>query len=174
MAQPRGIRLRDEDDIEINSIAEQHGTTFSTVIANIVHNYLKIERSKEERGDITLAGEIVRNRHESIKKSDIIKIVEKDAKFIIKEMRFQVDLNFDELRKRIMEWNNIENKLKFVTKDRKESVLFIGQHRLGKTWSEIQCKMYCRMFELIKETVLKNSIKFDRDSFEFEVVRHKQ
>ncbi len=174
MAQPRGIRLRDEDDKEINIIAEQNGTTFSTVIANIVHNYLKIERSKEERGDITLAGDIVRNRHESIKKSDIIKIVEKDAKFIIKEMRFQADLDFDELRKRVIEWNNIENKLKLVTKDRKDSVLFIGQHRLGRTWSEIQCKMYCRMFELIKETVIKNSIKFDRDSFEFEVVRHRK
>ena len=139
MAQSRGIRLREKDDIEINLIAEQQGTTFSTVVSNIISNYLHIEKSKMERGDITLAGEIIKNRHESIKKSDITKIAIQDAKFIIKEMKMQTDVDFDKIAKRILEWNNIENKLRLVKRERRDSIIFIGQHRLGRTWSEIQC-----------------------------------
>ena len=172
MAQPRGIRLKDKDDIEINQIAKQQGTTFSTVISNIISNYLHIEKSKMERGDITLAGEIIKNRHESIKKSDIGKIAIQDAKFIIKEMEMQTDVDFNEISKRILEWNNIENKLRLVKRERRESVIFIGQHRLGRTWSEIQCKMYCNMFELVGETIIPNSTKFDGTSFQFEIIKH--
>ena len=172
MGQPRGIRLKDKDDTEINQIAKQQGTTFSTVISNIISNYLHFEKSKIERGDITLAGEIIKNRHKSIKKSDIGKIATQDAKFILKEMEMQTDVDFDEMSKRILEWNNQENKLKLVKRERRESVIFIGQHRLGEIWSEIQCKMYCKMFELIGETILSNSTKFDSTSFQFEIIRH--
>lgn len=172
MAQPRGIRLRNKDDVEISQIAKQQGTTFSTVIANIISNYLHIEKSKMERGDITLAGEIIKNRHESIKKSNIAKIAIQDAEFIIREMEMQTDVDFNEIAKRILEWNNIENKLRLVKRDRRDSVIFMGQHRLGRTWSEIQCRMYCKMFELVGETVIKNSTKYDSTSFQFEMIRH--
>lgn len=142
------------------------------MVSNIISNYLHIEKSKIERGDITLAGEIIRNRHESIKKSDIVKIAIQDAKFIIKEMEMQTDVDFNEITKRILEWNNIENRLLLIKRERRESVLFIGQHRLGITWSEIQCRMYCKMFELVGETVLPNSTKFDSTSFKFEIIKH--
>ena len=132
MAKPRGIRLKDIDDKEILETAKQQGTTFSTVVSNIISNYLHIERSKIERSDITLAGEIIKNRHESIKKSNIDKITTADAKYILKEMGMQTTINFDEVSRRILEWNNLENKLRLVTRNTKDSVLFIRQHRLGK------------------------------------------
>ena len=174
MGQPRGIRLRDEDERIIEEISKKEGIKISTVVINIVHRYLKIERSKRERGDITLAGEIVKNRHNSIKKSDIPKIIEKDAKYIINEMELQTKLDFEEVARRITEWNNDENQLRLVYRKLENMAIFNAQHNLGKTWSEIQCKMYCRIFEKIKNESMKSSINFiTNNSFQFEITLNK-
>jgi len=54
-------------------------------------------------------------------------------------------------------------------RDRKDNTVFMQKHSLGATWSEIQCKMYCKMFEIVGETV--RSMKYDSSSFSFEIIR---
>ena len=170
MGNPLGFRLKDEDQDEFLDVANQEGMTVSSLTAKIVHDWLRFRRSKQHRGDITLASRILRNRHEAIREEEIPKIVKADSKYILSEMSFQIDnLDFKELTKRITEWSR-ENGLILVTRNREQSVVFMQKHDLGKIWSEIQCKMYCAMYEKIGETIL--SQKYDKDSFSFEVVRH--
>jgi hypothetical protein len=170
MGNPLGFRLRDEDQEEFLEIVDQEGMSVSSLTSKIVHDWLRFRRSKQTRGDITLASKILRSRHEAIQKKMIPKIVKGDSKYILSEMQFQVDnLDFKELTKRITEWNK-ENGLLFVMRNREGSKVFMQKHDLGIVWSEIQCKMYCMMYESIGETIL--SKKFEKNSFSFEIVSH--
>ncbi len=100
----------------------------------------------------------------------IPKIVKGDAMYILSEMQFQVDnLDFKELTKRITEWNK-ENGLVFVMRNRENSKVFMQRHDLGIIWLEIQCKMYCVVYERIGETILTK--KIEKSSFSFEIVSH--
>ena len=103
------------------------------------------------------------------KKTEIDKIVKHNAKVIISEMEFQVDnLDFAEVSRRILDWNR-ENGITMIMRDRKDHTVFMQKHSFGIIWSEIQCKMYCKMFEDVGETV--RSMKFDSGSFSFEIFR---
>ena len=169
MGNPLGFRLRDEDQEEFLEIVNQEGMSVSSLTAKIIHDWL-IQKIKTTRGDITLASKILKSRHDAIQKEMIPKIVKGDAMYILSEMQFQVDnLDFKELTKRITEWNK-ENGLVFVMRNRENSKVFMQRHDLGLIWSEIQCKMYCMMYERIGETILTK--KIERSSFSFEIVSH--
>ena len=173
MGNSRGVRLSDKNDKKIDEIKDQMGLSFSALISHITDDWLHSRRSKQQRGDITFAAEIIKNFLKHIDKTEIKKIANANAKYIIDEMHFQADvLNFDELTKRIMEWNNKENGIEMIKKPRKGSVMFIQRHHLGPTWSMHQCEMYARMFEIIGETPIPDSIKYNGSKFSFEIIRN--
>ena len=164
-----GVRLNQDDHDEYLKIVKEIGTNPSAMTAKIVHDWIHFQRTKQYRGDITLSGEILRKRHEAIKKPEIGKIVKHNAKVIVSEMKFQVDnLDFTEMSRRILDWNR-ENGIAMIMRDRKDNTVFMQKHSLGIIWSEIQCKMYCNMFEIIGEIV--RSMKYDSNSFSFEIIR---
>ena len=164
-----GVRLNKEDHEEYLKIIKENGTNPSAMTAKIVHDWLHFHRTKQYRGDVTLSGEILKKRHEAIEKTEVDKIVKHNAKVIISEMEFQVDnLDFAEVSRRILDWNR-ENGITMIMRDRKDHTVFMQKHSFGIIWSEIQCKMYCKMFEDIGETV--RSMKFDSGSFSFEIFR---
>lgn len=165
-----GVRLSKDDFDAYLNIIKENGTNPSAMTAKIIRDWLYFQRTKQYRGDITLSGEILKKRHDAIKKSEIDKIVQHDAKVIISEMEFQVDnLDFIEMSRRILDWNR-KNGLPMIMRDRKDNTIFMQKHALGAVWSEIQCKMYCKMFEIIGEII--RSKKYDSNSFSFEVIRH--
>ena len=167
-----GVRLLADDTEEFEKISEQSGMNQSAKIANIVHDWIRFRRSKIERGDITLAGEILKNIFDSIPEDMLIKIAKKNAKFVIKEMQWQVEgLDFEEVSKRITEWNN-ENDRQLISRIKNDYVKFKQRHDIGKGWSVHQSEMYAEMFRLIDETIVPDSIKHDKTSFSFEVIRH--
>lgn len=174
MVNPVAFRPRTQEDFdELMSICKEYRTNASTLTSSILSDWMHSRRSKQERGDITLAAEIIRNILKHVDKKYYQKIAHANAKYIIEEMTYQKeDLDFDELAKRIMEWNNKENKIPLRKVARKDAVKFIQRHHMEHVWSVIQCTMYAKMFELIGETIVPHSIKYDRNSFSFEVIRH--
>ena len=164
-----GVRLNKDDHVEYLRIVKEVGTNPSAMTAKIVHDWLRFHRTKQYRGDITLSVEILKKRHDAIKKGEIDKIVKHNSRVIISEMEFQVDnLDFKEISRRILEWNR-ENGMAMIMRDRKDNTVFMQKHSLGVIWSEIQCKMYCKMFEIVGETI--RSMKYDSNSLSFEVIR---
>ena len=164
-----GVRLNKDDHVEYLRIVKEVGTNPSAMTAKIVHDWLRFHRTKQYRGDITLSVEILKKRHDAIKKGDIDKIVKHNSRVIISEMEFQVDnLDFAEISRRILEWNR-ENGMAMIMRDRKDNTVFMQKHSLGVIWSEIQCKMYCKMFEIIGETI--RSMRYDSSSLSFEIIR---
>jgi hypothetical protein len=154
-------------------ICTENSTNASALTATIVSDYLHSTKSKQERGDITLAAEILKNILQYVDTKKCQTIAKANASYIIEEMQMQdEDLGFDELSKRIMQWNNKENKILLRKIERNESVKFLQQHHMNRTWSEIQCRTYVKMFELIGETIVPKSAKYDGTSFSFEVIRH--
>ena len=169
MGNPISIRLKEKDQEILVKIVSEEGTTMSALISKIVHDWIHFGRSKESRGDVTLASSILKTRHDAIKKEDIQKIIKTDAKFIHEEMEYQTDmLDFHEMSKRIREWNK-ENGLSLVTLEKKNEVIFKQRHTLGSNWSEIQCGMYSEMFNRIGEIIRDQ--KYNSNSFSFKVVR---
>ena len=167
-----GVRLLAEDQDDFQEIVDEERSNQSSMIAKIVHDWIHFMRSKQERGDITLAGEIIKNCFNIIPNDEIVKIAKKNAKYVISEMKWQEEnLDFDEVSKRIVEWN-MENERKLISRERNQLILFKQRHDLGIGWSTHQCEMYAEMFKLIGETIPPNSIKHDRTSFSFEVIRH--
>ena len=167
-----GVRLRTEDQSDFQKIVDEEGTNQSSKIAKIVHDWLRFMKSKQERGDITLAGEIIKNCFNAIPKEELCNIARKNAKYVIKEMKWQEeDLDFDEVSKRIVEWN-MENERQLIQRKRNDRISFKQRHDLGIGWSIHQCEMYAEMFRLVGETVEPNSVKHDKGSFGFEVIQH--
>jgi hypothetical protein len=167
-----GIRLLPEDEEPLRDVVAEKRSNSSAVIAKIVHDWLHFMKSKQERGDITLAGEIIKNLLNAISKSELVKIAKKNAKYVMAEMRWQDDnLDFTEMSKRIMEWN-MENERTLISREKVGVVAFKQRHDLGIGWSTHQCEMYAEMFRLVGETVNPGSIKYGRDSFTFEIIRH--
>lgn len=167
-----GIRLLPEDEIPFRKIVETKRSNNSAVVAKIVHDWIHFMKSKQERGDITLAGEIIMNLLNAISKSELVKIAKKNAKYVIAEMKWQDEnLDFAEISKRMIEWN-MENERTLIPKEKSGLVSFKQRHDLGIGWSIHQCEMYAEMFRLIGETINANSVKHDRTSFSFEVIRH--
>lgn len=80
------------------------------------------------------------------------------------------DLDFDEVSKRIVEWN-IENERQLIQRKRNDRVSFKQRHDLDIGWPVHQCEMYAERFRLIGETVESNSINLDKGSFSFEVIQ---
>ena len=167
-----GVRLRTEDQADFQKIVNEEGTNQSSKIAKIVHDWLRFMKSKQERGDITLAGEIIKNCFSAIPKKELCNIAKKNAKYVIREMKWQEeDLDFEETSKRIGEWN-MENERQLIQRKRNDRVLFKQRHELGIGWSIHQCEMYAEMFRLIGETIEPNSIKYNKDFFSFEIIHH--
>ena len=74
-----------------------------------------------------------------------MKIAKKNAKYVISEMKWQnEDLDFDEVSKRIIEWN-LENERKLISRKKNGLILFKQRHELGLGWSLHQCEMYSEM-----------------------------
>ncbi|QMU55001.1 MAG: hypothetical protein GKS07_09000 [Nitrosopumilus sp.] len=173
MGNSRGVRLPDSNDKKIDEIKDQMGLSFSALISHITDDWLHSRRSKQQRGDITFAAEIIKNFLKHISEADIRKNARANAKYIVDEMRFQANtLDYEEMSRRIMEWNNKENGIEMVRKSRKGLSVFMQKHHMGQNWSMHQCVMYARMFEIIGETVIPDSIKYDGSRFSFEVIRN--
>ena len=167
-----GVRLLAEDQKAFDRIVKEEGINQSLKIAKIVHDWIHFMRSKQERGDITLAGKIISNLINAISKDDLIKIAKKNAKYVISEMKWQEDeLDFDEISKRIVEWN-MENEQKLIQKSKMGLIAFKQRHDLGLGWSIHQCEMYAEMFRIIGETILPNSVNHSKNEFSFEVIRY--
>lgn len=72
-----------------------------------------------------MAAEILKNILKNVNKKQIKKIAETNAKYVLDEMKFQADeLDFEEISKRILEWNNKENDIRLVQKQKK-NLLFL-------------------------------------------------
>ena len=111
----------------------------------------------------------IKRRHDSIKKTDIPRIAKEDTIYIITEMKKQVEsLDFDEVLRRIIEWNE-ENKLSFRVEYTGNHIKCTQIHDLGQRWSELQCRIYCKMFETVKGTVISKD--WSETMFSFEVAK---
>ena len=163
------FRLEDEDAKIFEEILEEDERNPSEMTRIIMKRYLRFRRTKTQRGDVTISKALLRSRHEGIKKTEITTIAEKDARYVISEMKKQEsNLTFNELVKRIKEWNK-ESKIRLVIEPIGNNTAFSQLHDLGGKWSEIQCKMYCKMFEIIGCTVITK--EWSENTFNFEVSR---
>lgn len=164
------FRLEEAESKIFDRILKEEERTASEMTRIIVKRYIRFRRTKTQRGDITISKALLRSRHDGIKKSETVKIAEKDASYIISEMKKQEKkLVFDEIIKRITEWN-IESKLRFEVETVENNTLISQFHELGERWSEIQCRMYCKMFVLIGCTIISKD--WTETTFSFEVTRN--
>ena len=132
------------------------------------------------RGDIIFSQPILRKMLGALDKSHIEDVSEFMASHIIKEIKIQEgDVSYFSLIEHILKWNKANhlslNKIKkkpngnnIDRKNLNESDVFVSRHNLGKIWSEMECKTYKRVFEMIGKTVI--SSEYDEDTFSFEVI----
>ena len=84
-----GVRLLAEDQQSFEKIVREEGINQSLKIAKIVHDWIHFMHSKQERGDITLAGQIISNLINTIPKESLVKLAKKNAKFVVGEMQWR-------------------------------------------------------------------------------------
>ncbi len=161
----------DEEEAEIfDKLVEDGGEiTASQMTREIMKRYLRFRRTKTQRGDITISKTLLRSRHNGIKKTEISRIAEEDATYVIEQMKIQEKkLTPEEVLKRITEWNK-ESKMELEVQTPGNRIIVSNMHSLGERWSEIQCKMYCKMFEIIRCTTV--SKEYTDNTFSFEVIK---
>lgn len=141
----------------------------STLAANIVKKSLDFWEKKSERGEITQPRFVLSKFMEMLDTSKIDDSLEYIASYILGEMKIQVGkLDFDEFERRITKWNK-ENNLEFAKFEESDSVTYLSKHDLGKNWSEVQCKIYSKMFENVGKTVVEK--EFDSVTFSITIAR---
>ncbi len=162
-------RLSEQWHDLLTDMCKREKRTISQMSALIVEQFLKFSGQKSKRGEITMSRQSIKRRHDSIKKTDIPRIAKEDTIYIITEMKKQVEsLDFDEVLRRTVEWNE-ENKLSFRVEYTGNHIKCTQIHDLGQRWSELQCRIYCKMFETVKGTVISKD--WSETMFSFEVAK---
>jgi len=172
MVKTAQFNLRMDVDIisGLTDIAETTGISTNALAARALTDYVQIYHYKIQRGDITLSKPIIKKIFEKIDPSEIEDIAEYSANFIVSEIRVQEGKpTYEILLDHFMKWN--KGRLQFNRIPQDESDLIVAKHSIGRNWSELQCKIYAKCFELIGETIKDTGYDFE-DSYYIEVVRH--
>ena len=151
-------------------IAEGQNIKPSTLVGKIITDFVQIYHYKIQRGDITLSKPIIKKIFETIDPKKKQEIIDFTSDFIISEIRVQEgNPTYEIFLKHAMKWN--KGKFRFNRIRQEGSDLIVSKHSLCKTWSEIQCKIYAKCFEMVGETVLEMDYDSE-DSYSIEVARH--
>jgi len=103
----------------------------------------------------------------------IDEIAKKTADYILSEIKTQEgNVTYEILIEHFMKWNK-GNRLLFNRIKQKGSDMFVSKHSVCKNWSEIQCKTYANVFEIVGETVLEKDYDSD-DSYSLEIAKPDQ
>lgn len=156
----------------LTEIAEGMNIKPSTLVGKIVTDYVQIYAYKIQRGDITLSKPIIKKIFEMIDPSKIDEIAEYTANFIISEIKSQEGkITYEILLEHFTKWNKGRFQFNRIHQDGID--IIISKHMVCKNWSETQCKIYLKCFELIGETVLETDFDSD-DSYSMEIARHER
>ena len=159
------------DKLEVE--AQKKDLTITALAGKILEDHADKKALKEERGDIAIGKQILRYLLQSnhSKQDELESGVEKAANEILTEWKLQTDtLTFKEFDKRILEWHKL-NQLRIRSFYNNEHVRYVIKHDLGSSWSEFQCKMYCKILEELGKVVVSSD--FDDLSFTIEVPHQK-
>ena len=172
------IRL-DEKNFEIlNKISHESSQSPSTFGSHIVKQWIEFYYCKMRRGDVIFSQSILRKLLDALDKSHIDEISEFMANYIIKEIKMQEgNVDYSVLVDHILKWNKANHlHMSIIEKtnhhNTNESDIFTSRHNLGGNWSEMECKTYKRVFEMIGRTIL--SSEYDDDTFSFEVIKKRE
>ena len=169
------FNLRVKTDIMaiLQNIADDMNLSAGTLGTKIITDYVEFFYYKIQRGDVTLSQPILKSIFEALDSAKIDTIAKKTADYIISETRAQEgNVTYDVLIEHFLKWNK-GNHLLFNRIKQNGSDMFVSKHSIGRNWSEIQCKTYSNVFEMIGETVLEKSFDSD-DSYSLEVARPDQ
>jgi len=165
------IRLDQETFTLLNDIAkeENHGSP-ATHASQIIRQYVEFYYYKIHRGDITFSQPIIRKFVESIGENEFEEISKYAANFIINEIKSQEGpVSYEILVEHILKWNKGNHLVMNRFEQDGGSDIFVSRHNLGANWSEIECKTYSKIFEMIGKTVINQ--EYDKeDMFSFEVI----
>ena len=125
---------------------------------------------KIHRGDIIFSQPIIRKFVESINQDKFEEITDFTANFIINEIKSQEGpLNYETLVDHILKWNKGNHLVMNRFEQDSGSDIFVSRHNLGANWSEMECKTYSKIFEIIEKTVINQEYD-EEDMFSFEVI----
>ena len=171
------IRLNEKSFEMLNKISDESNQSPSTLGSHIVKQWIEFYYCKMRRGDVIFSQSILRKLLDALDKSHIDEVSEFMANHIIKEIKMQEgNADYPVLVDHILKWNKVNHlHMSMIEKTNhnvNESNIFTSRHNLGKNWSEMECKTYKRVFEMIGKTIL--SSEYDEDTFSFEVIKKRE
>ncbi|WP_316504328.1 hypothetical protein [Nitrosopumilus sp.] len=156
----------------LQQIADDMNLTAGTLSTKIT-DYVEFFYYKIQRGDVTLSQPILKTIFEGLDSKVIDEIAKKTAKYILSEIKAQEgNVTYEILIEHFMKWNR-GNRLLFNRIKQKGSDMFVSKYSIYRNWSEIQCKTYANMFEMVGQTVLEKSFDSD-DSYSLKIARPDQ
>jgi hypothetical protein len=157
----------------LQQIADDMNLTSGTLGTKIITDYVEFFYYKIQRGDVTLSQPILKTIFEGLDSKMIDDIAKKTSKYIMTEIKTQEgNVTYEILIEHFMKWNK-GNHLLFNRIKQKGSDMFVSKHYICRNWSEIQCKTYASVFEMIGETVLEKLFDSD-DSYSLEIAKPDQ
>ena len=167
------LRIKSDIMAILQNIADDLNLTAGTLGTKIITDYVEFFYYKIQRGDITLSQPILKAVFEALDSKMIDEIAKKTANYVISEIRAQEgNVTYEILIEHFLKWNK-GNHLLFNRIRQKGSDMFVSKHSICRNWSEIQCKMYADVFEMVDQTVLEKSFDSD-DSYSLEIARPDQ
>ncbi|WP_420546159.1 hypothetical protein [Nitrosopumilus sp.] len=162
------------DTLEIlQHVAKGLNLTPSSLGAKIITDYLEFYYYKIQRGDIILSPSILKAVFKAIDPKKIDQISHITAKHILSEIKSQEGkTTYDVLVGHFLKWNH-GNHIVFNKISQKDSDLFVSKHSICRNWSEIQCKTYASVFEMVGQTIVSKDYDSD-DSYSLEVAKPDQ
>lgn len=147
----------------------------STIGSQIISQWVELYCYKIHRGDVIFSKQILKKIIGILDKSKIEYVSKFTAKHIIKEIKLQEgDVTYSVLSDHILKWNKINHlQLNRIRQNKNNhdddcSDMFVSKHNLGCNWSELECKTYTKVFELIGKNVIFS--EYDEDMFCIKVI----
>jgi len=167
------IRLDGKTLAIFNDIAKQMNLSPGTLGTQVVTQWVKFYYYKMQRGDVTLSKQVLSKFLEVLDKKRIEEAAMYAAKVMMDDIKTQKGnkITYQTLVDHILKWNK-GNHLIFNKIEKDNCDMFLSKHDLGYNWSELECKIYAKVFQSIGQTVINT--EFEDNIFSFEVVRHKK
>ena len=153
----------------IEDEAKRKDTSVNMIASHKLEDYYS-KRIFKEKNNLSMLKNILKMMFDSNTPEKMEEYTDLASQFVLSEWKLQVkNPNLDEFHKRVTEWHQLNHIDVSMFEEDRQHRKYVVRHELGLRWSEFQCKLYSKMLQKIKQTVICTD--FDDLSFTIEIAK---
>ncbi len=153
----------------IENEAKRKDTSVNVIASHHLEDYYS-KRILKEKSNLSMLKNVLKMMFDSNTPEKMAEYTDQASQFVLSEWKLQVkNPNLDEFHKRVTEWHDLNHIDVSMFEEDSQHRKYVVRHELGPLWSEFQCKLYAKMLQKIRQTIIWTD--FDELSFTIEIAK---